>query len=418
MHDGDGTGHLLRTVVAAAAVAAAGAVAAVALLALLDDRREARLPAEVDPVDETRETAEHMEAEERQNPPSEERPQTPTGERQRPPGGGERPGGLIREHAGPVVVAVLAVLLVAAAMDFIHGRADGKDDKPAAAEASAETAAKDAAPRFVVGVRRSGDALVVRDARTGAQVGVDIAAPVGRRFHQIASAGEGTFVVSSYASGQVTFHRLALTPDGLPRSLTPLEGLQVRGVSTGRSDMAVSPDGRRIAYLVYGQGVSRIEVVSADAAAQRRWTSRSTGRITNLAWSGDALSFVWSTGGGSTVRRQVRTLDVNAPSGDLRVSKALLPLPADATTVALVRGDAVVAGIQRGATLSLQEFSVQTRQPTREWWTVGTARSPVALVRASVGEEVLLLSADGLAHGAPGGKAHAIPVEDCVDVAW
>ncbi|WP_119728181.1 TolB-like translocation protein [Thermomonospora amylolytica] len=394
---------MLRRAVTLTVVATAGALAAVAVLALLEDRRGTPLPAGADPVDESRGSTEPMESAERQDPPS----------------NGSRHGGLLRDHAVPVIVAILVVLLLAGAMDFVNGRAEKKDEEPAASKASAtKTAAQTGTPRFVVGVRRSGDALVVRDAQTGSQVGAGIAAPAGQRFHQIASYGEGAFVVSAYMPGRVTFHRLTLTRGGLPQSLTPLPGLVVQGTSTSRSDMAVSPDGQRIAYVAYGRGVSRIEIVSANGADRRRWTTRSNGRITNLSWTGGTLSFVWSTGGGPTVRRQVRTLDTTAPSGDLRTSRPVLPLPAGATTAALVQGNTVVAGVQQGTKLSLQEFSLQTRQPTRVWWSAEAGRPPVALVRASKSGDVLMLGAGGLSYGAPGQSVRTFPVEEYGDVAW
>src|SRR4051812_32099673 len=70
------------------------------------------------------------------------------------------------------------------------------------------------APRFVVAVRSPGTAVVVRDLRTGKIVDETMPPPQGRRYHQVASAPDGTYIVSSFGGQRVGFHRLRLAADG------------------------------------------------------------------------------------------------------------------------------------------------------------------------------------------------------------
>jgi len=326
----------------------------------------------------------------------------------------------VRSGTGPVLLAVAFALVVAVGVDVINDRQDAKPAKKATAQKAAETSGK-VAPRFLVAVRRSGDAAVVRDVQTGEEVGVGVAAPQGQRWHQVASAGDGSYILSAYASGRITFHRLTLTSKGAPQELTQLPGLLVQGVSTARSDMAVSADGKQIAYLAYAPGTSRIEVVSTDGARRKQWTTRLPGRISSLSWAGDTLSFVWTTTRGTAVRRQVRTLDTTAAGGDLRASKPVLVLPAGGTAAVLSRdGRAVVAGVRSPAALTLQEFSVATGKPTKVVWTRKADRAGEisALSRHPESGRLLAAGTRELVYPGPDEEVRGLPAAGYTDVAW
>ncbi|WP_146087337.1 hypothetical protein [Thermomonospora echinospora] len=325
-----------------------------------------------------------------------------------------------------MATAVAFAVLVAGAVDFVNDRQSGGSDGKKPAEKVAKTVGNDkeaAPPRHVVAIRRAGEAVSIRDARTGANVGVDAAAPQGQRWHQVASAGNGSYVLSAYSPGRITFYRLTLSEDGAPRKLAQIPGLAVRGASSAaRSDMAVSEDGKRIAYVAYGAGgVGRIEIASAKAADRRQWAASSPGRVSSLSWAGDTLSFVWTTVRGTAVRRQVRTLDTTAAGADLRVSKPVLMLP-EGGTAAVLNGDGttIVAGVRAASGLSLQEFSAATGRRTKVLWTREAGRSGElsGLTRHSEGGHVLAAGTEELVYAVPGKGVRGVPAEGYADVAW
>lgn len=323
---------------------------------------------------------------------------------------GKRDDSRLGSWKGLVSIGVAAgvALFVAGGLDVAHRHQRGGDEKR---EAKPAADAQQTGPRFVVGVAESGAALVVRDVRTGADVGLRVAAPKGRRFHRVAAVKDGSFVVASYADRKVSFHRLHLEADGRPRDLQNIPKAAVPGVSTAWSDLAVSPDGGRIAYVTYRGARGRVDVVSAGTGAHKVWTTKSPGRVGSLAWSGATLSFVWSpvSSGG----HQVRTLDTSGPAGDLELSKAVMPLPKGSTTAILSRdGRTVVAGIVKNSELSLQAYTLAGK-PTKVLWHHKVNGELTALATAHTGRGLLAAAGDLYTQGLP-----AVPGQDLADAAW
>ncbi|MFB4320099.1 hypothetical protein [Actinomadura sp. 21ATH] len=322
----------------------------------------------------------------------------------------------------PIGVASCAALVIGGGVDLVHQhQASGKKER--AAKPAAEQ--DETGPRHVVGVRDQGAALVVRDVRTGHDVGLPIAAPRGQRFQRVAVAGERSFVVATKAGAQVTFQKLRLSEDGEPQKLTGLPNATVGGASTAStawSDLAVEPATDRIAYVTYRRGGgSRVDVVSADGTGRKAWTSKAPARIGNLSWAGSTLSFVYTPvkkAAGRTVH-QLRTLDTNAAPGDLRASKAVMRLPKGTAAAVLSRdGRSVLAGAVRNGQLTVQSYDAATAAtgaPAKALWKGRLAGAAPRLDLDHTGEHVLAAGSDGRLRG-PAGQS--VPAEDLLDAAW
>ena len=352
----------------------------------------------------------------------------------------------------PLGLAVVVALGVGGGVDLVHHvqRPDpkpqsvsrpvkpGKGDKGAGGQKGTE-------PRYVVGVRRTGAALVVRDLHTGDDVGLPVAAPQGQRFQRVASEGDGSYVVAAAApaprsgvgtasasgsgAGKVTFQRLTLEEDGHPKDLEAIPRVSVPGASTEWSDLAVGSDGDKIAYVTYSGTHSRMSVVSVETGARKTWTTRAPARISSLSWAGDTLSFVWNplrTVAGKRVERthQVRTLDTTGAGGDLKVSTPVLKLPKGSQAAVLSPdGMTVVTTVTDGAQVAVQAYSVTTGKPTEVLW----EQKAETLVAHHEGPEVARLDPDptGDHYLATGGDGRlfsqnvgAVPAADLTDAAW
>ncbi|MEW2357503.1 hypothetical protein [Spirillospora sp. NPDC029432] len=316
----------------------------------------------------------------------------------------------------PIGIASCAALVIGGGVDLVHQhQASGKKER--AAKPAAER--DETGPRYVVGVRDKGAALVVRDVRTGHDVGLPVAAPAGQRFQRVAVAGERSFVVATKAGAQVTFQKLKLSEDGEPQKLTGLPDATVSGVSTAWSDLAVEPESDRIAYVTYRRGGgSRVDVVAADGTGRKAWTSKAPARIGNMSWAGSTLSFVYTPvkkAAGRTVH-QLRALDTNAASGDLRASKAVMRLPKGASAAVLSRdGRSVLAGAVQNGQLTVQSYDAATGAPAKALWKGRLAGTAPRLDLDRTGEHVLAAGSDGRLRG-PAGQS--VPAEDLLDAAW
>jgi hypothetical protein len=279
-------------------------------------------------------------------------------------------------------------------------------------------------PRYLVGVRRSGSALVVRNVRSLATV-AEVKAPAKRRFRQVAAAGldPRSYLVSGSAAGGVAFYRLRVAGDGRPGALTPLPRIWIPGASTTWSDMAVNERGDTIAYVSYHGASKRIaiDVVAVTGGARRTWTTSHTGRIGGLSWAGRTLSFVWTPMRGKiAVRHQVRTLDTTRPPGDLRISRPVLTLPDGADTAVMSRdGSTVVTGVAAPSGLELAAYRAADGRRTKVLWRgPGVPSRVIQLVPDSGSGDLIAEDADGRLLIAPAHGATGFAPADLADVAW
>lgn len=336
------------------------------------------------------------------------------------------PLAFVREWVAPVAFAGAFALVIAGTVEFID-----RSDRSDRSDRNAAKAGKEApdmqtqlssrsAPRFVVAIRRSGTAVVVRDLLSGKVVDDTMPPPPGRRFQQVAAASNGTYIVSGQGQGRVVFYRLRLTAKGHAAEFTALPRA-LSGASTPWSDMAVSADGTRVGYVTYRGPIGRIDVLSLTSGARRTWTTRSRGRIGSLSWAGDALSYVWAPLGpsGRFGTRQVRVLDTGGAPGDLSASRLVLALPKGSEAAVLGRdGRTVVTGVNDHAGLALTAFSVGDGRRTRVLRRYAGATGLVRLVADGTREHLLATSGDGHVYADSSGDVRAAVGTDDADVAW
>ncbi|WP_067825917.1 hypothetical protein [Actinomadura kijaniata] len=324
-------------------------------------------------------------------------------------------------RAVPLGVAAAVAAGIGGGVDLVH-RFQEDDDKPAKASAKQASGQQDTSgPRYVVGVRRTGTALVVREVKTGKDVGPPVAAPQGQRFRHIAAGGEGTYVVSAVTDRRkVVFNRLRLDSDGTPKDLAAIPNVTVDGAATAWSDLAVDRNGDRLASVTYRGQTGRVDVVSLATGERRSWTTRLPGRITNLSWAGSTLSFVWNpirtvNGRPTVVSHQLRRLDTAGPVGDLRVSKAVMKLPKGSVSAILSHdGRTVVVGVGQGSELTLQTYSSATGQPAQVLWKRQQDATPARISPDATGRHLLAVGDDGRLYARGG----AVPAQDLSDAAW
>ncbi|WP_026414127.1 PD40 domain-containing protein [Actinomadura oligospora] len=330
-------------------------------------------------------------------------------------------------NAVPIGVAVVGALVIGAGVDTIH-RHPWSPKKKAATNAKSTAATQNSGgrPRFVVGVRRDGDAVVVRDVKTGGDVGLPVAAPAGRSFQRIAAGPGDSYVVASYGTRKVMFHRLVLGKDGRPSTLSDIPRAVVPGVSNPSSDMAVTPDGTTIAYVTYRKGgAGTLDVLSTRSGTRKTWKAKPGARIGSLSWAGPTLSFLWSPQPRAGVRGappapappQVRTLNTAGPAGDLKLSKPVLRLPAGTEAAVLTPdGRTIVAGVGSPSRVALQQFSTATGRPGRVLWEHQGKGGVSRLDSDSSGGHLLLAGDDGSLYGPD--ERTPVPGDDLSDVAW
>lgn len=321
----------------------------------------------------------------------------------------EDPGTRLGSWKGlvPLGVAATAALLIGGGVDMVH-RHQRAADKEHAAKPAAK--AEKTEPSFVVGVTEKGASLLVRNVRTGTNVGLPIAAPQGRRFHRVAALKDGSYVVATAGARDVTFQRLRLD-DGRPKDLKPIPKATVPGASTVWSDLAATPDGAQIAYVTYKGASARVDVVTPETGVHKVWATKLRARVGSLSWSGTTLSFVWSPVG--SAKHQVRALDTNGAAGDLKTSKAVMPLPKGSSNAVMSRdGTSLIAAIAKNSELTLQTFTLQG-SPTKTLWTQKVKGAPTALDLAHTGHGVIATAGDLYAQGVP-----SVPAGDLADAAW
>ncbi|MES9603689.1 hypothetical protein [Actinomadura sp. NPDC000929] len=321
----------------------------------------------------------------------------------------EDPGNRLGSWKGlvPLGVAATAALLIGGGVDMVHRHQRAADEEH---EAKPAAKAEKTGPEFIVGVTQKGASLLVRNVRTGANVGLPVAAPQGRRFHRVAALKDGSYILATPGPRDVTFQRLRLD-DGRPKDLKPLPNAIVPGVSTVWSDLAVTPDGAQLAYVTYKGASARVDVVTPETGVHKVWTTRLRARVGSLSWSGTTLSFVWSPVG--TGKHQVRTIDTSGAAGDLKSSKAVMPLPKGSFNAVMSRdGTSLIAAIAKSSEVTLQTFTVQGT-PAKTLWTLKVKGAPTGLDIAHNGRDVIVTAGDLYAQGVP-----TVPAGDLADAAW
>jgi WD40-like Beta Propeller Repeat len=173
-------------------------------------------------------------------------------------------------------------------------------------------------------------ALFVRSAATGANL-VAMGTPPGfAQFEAIAAtAGDHTFVVAARPDGATScsdqLYQFRLGRDGQPGPLVPLH-ITVPGRFSENGDLAITPDGRTLAYASYLCGKSEGEVGVIDLATRHVsvWaTSAASPSPSGLSLSDDGRWLAYDTMPGA------RLLNTSAPGGPVLAHSKVISKTAD-----------------------------------------------------------------------------------------
>ncbi|MES9535957.1 hypothetical protein [Actinomadura sp. NPDC000600] len=184
----------------------------------------------------------------------------------------------------------------------------------------------------------------VRESRTGRLLDAN-AAPKGTNFLDLAAAGDGrTLFAFAKRRGRgpcvSTIRRLSLNDRGKIVENRVMPGPAIAGAPVGSGSLAVSADGRRLAYSVEscapkpkpeGAGVgARVGILDAATGARKEWRESDDAADQRLAWSGlgDRLFFVRLryTGVGTAIQ-ELRSLQAGGEGGRVTSGRLLRRIP-------------------------------------------------------------------------------------------
>jgi hypothetical protein len=217
------------------------------------------------------------------------------------------------QHAGPAPSAGHQTLAGSAPVLDEHGQQTPRSVAPSAPARGV--------PRFyVTDEPDSGphaNQLVVRDSQTGKIVGA-VAPPSRQAFGAVAAtAGDRTFVAAvmpAYLPPCASqLYQFRLSNSGQPGPLVALH-VAVPGIFNETDTLAVTPDGRTIAYATYqcGQGQQDYGVIDLATRHVRVWTGSSSAFPVGLSLSADGRLLAFADLGGPA-----RILSTAAPAGPI-----------------------------------------------------------------------------------------------------
>jgi hypothetical protein len=236
---------------------------------------------------------------------------------------------------------------------------------PAASRGVETSAPASGTPRFYVtvwivsgGPTGGATSLIVRDTASGKVVG-RLDPPRGEGFRSLAApAGDSTFVtpVGSNSGCTSQLYQFTLNRQGQPGPLVPLH-ITVPGNYSEFGDLAVTPDGRTIAYATYlcGRGGGEVGVINLATRHVRVWSTSDPMQPAGLSLSADGSLLAYDTLPGA------RILNTSAPAG---------PLQERSRIVSRTAGWAALTA--DGASLYLCTTSTSSPAATRGTVTYGT----------------------------------------------
>jgi hypothetical protein len=252
--------------------------------------------------------------------------------------------GLRRPQRRPLItlasaVAVVVVVALTAALPLLRGRAH-----PAARQTSALAAG---VPRFFVSdvpLPMPNPGLIVRSTQTGKITG-EIKPLHGLSYGSVAAIDGGPTFVAAVPAGspcRYQLERFRLNDRGQPGSLVPMN-ITVLGDFPGINTLAVTPDGRTLAYATYvcGQARDKVTVVNLATGHTKVWTNTTV--LQGLSLSADGRLLAFAQGGGpELIGGPEWLLDTSAPAGSLIARSRLISRTID--WAALVRNGASLDG--------------------------------------------------------------------------
>jgi hypothetical protein len=263
------------------------------------------------------------------------------------------------------VLPIGAAALVAGVVVGIVVAAPRSDDAPAAG-GSGKSRQDWTQPRFVVTAKSWGEGsrsdawFQVYDLADGGHGRVvDAVEPPSASAGEVTSIVAGpdsTFVVAAWRvqSCETSLYRFTLTDDGHATELAPVTRKSIPALAAG---LAISPDGRRIAYATGPCGDDpehsppatapiALTVLDTTTGQHRTWTSSRPMIVGEIVWADDNRTVGYTTAeiipaGGTVGPVQVHATDTENPDTDLLSGRVLFTQadPADVVTTAVMNVD-------------------------------------------------------------------------------
>jgi hypothetical protein len=271
----------------------------------------------------------------------------------------EEPGGPeTRPRRWRWALPVGAAVLVAGVVVGVVVAAPHKDGVPA--QSSPKSPAQ---PRFAVSADNWGGAsgnaawFQVHDmSGSGKDQVVDAVAPPSANAGAVTSIVAGPdkmFVLAAWhvETCETSLYRFTLTDDGHAKDLTPVTRTQALA-----GGLAISPDGRRIAYATGGCGTNpeqsppaeapiSLTVLDIETEQHRTWTASRPSVVGEIVWAGDNRTLGYTTAEilpGNTVGLvELRATDTEDPDTELLSGRVLFTQPdlADTVSTAVMNTD-------------------------------------------------------------------------------
>ncbi|MFI0355295.1 WD40 repeat domain-containing protein [Actinomadura sp. 9N407] len=264
---------------------------------------------------------------------------------------------------------------------------------------SEDRSAAPTGPRFMLAHDQFGSSgldggrLVVMEVATG-QVTQEVTRPPGvLMFEGLTSAADNRtfyFDGTTEAGGAGRLFRVRIDDQGRVAAMAPVPGITPYG-----GDLALSPDGTRLAYA--DPRLGQIVVTDLTNGRHQGWLRMDFAAADGMSWSADGrkLAFTWETGDDSSPDDGVRVLDTAHTGDPLALSRLVIPAepydPGRSLVHAVISADgtAVQAVMTTGEETRVSEFSVATGSHVRDLHRA-TGR-PMTVCRTPAGRHLLIV---------------------------
>ncbi len=197
-------------------------------------------------------------------------------------------------------------------------------------------AAASGMPSFYAVADHGQPGVQIRDAVTGRLLSTTaLPAAIDSKLTLVSASGDDrTFALAAFALGGGTrFYELKVTASGQASGLAPLPVPPVPA-GEGVRDIALSPDGTRLAVVIQKTGMQGtmpvvkqeiVEVADPATGAVRAWSASGDALLTDLTWDTTGRQLAYFYAGGNSQTAGLWRLDTTAPGTALLSGQRLLP---------------------------------------------------------------------------------------------
>ena len=197
-------------------------------------------------------------------------------------------------------------------------------------------AAASGMPSFYAVADHGQPGIQIRDAVTGRLLSTTaLPAAIDPKLTLVSASGDDrTFALAAFTlAGGTRFYELKVTASGQASGLAPLPVPPVPA-GEGVRDIALSPDGTRLAVVIQKTGMQGtmpvvkqeiVEVADPATGAVRAWSAAGDALLTDLTWDTTGRQLAYFYAGGDSQTAGLWRLDTTAPGTALLSGQRLLP---------------------------------------------------------------------------------------------